>query len=98
MIRGKSPSKTRYLTPLVKSYTTVSGNTYCIFSSLLECSLTPTGTIVIFDGHGSHHTSQFSQFCPDNHILTFCMPLYSSHILQPLDVTCFGPLKRAYGA
>ncbi|USP76436.1 putative polyketide synthase [Curvularia clavata] len=24
------------------------------------------------------------------------MPLYSSHLLQPLDVGCFSPLKRAY--
>ena len=25
------------------------------------------------------------------------MPAYSSHILQPLDVSCFSPLKKAYG-
>jgi len=25
------------------------------------------------------------------------MPPHSSHILQPLDVGCFSPLKRAYG-
>jgi hypothetical protein len=25
------------------------------------------------------------------------MPAYSSHILQPLDVSCFSPLKRVYG-
>ena len=25
------------------------------------------------------------------------MPAHSSHILQPLDVSCFGPLKKAYG-
>jgi hypothetical protein len=25
------------------------------------------------------------------------MPAHSSHILQPLDVGCFGPLKKAYG-
>ena len=25
------------------------------------------------------------------------MPAHSSHILQPLDVACFAPLKRAYG-
>jgi hypothetical protein len=24
------------------------------------------------------------------------MPSHSSHLLQPLDVGCFGPLKRAY--
>lgn len=26
------------------------------------------------------------------------MPAHTSHILQPLDVSCFGPLKKAYGA
>jgi hypothetical protein len=25
------------------------------------------------------------------------MPAHSSHLLQPLDVGCFGPIKRAYG-
>lgn len=25
------------------------------------------------------------------------MPPYTSHLLQPLDVSVFGPLKRAYG-
>lgn len=25
------------------------------------------------------------------------MPLYSSHLLQPLDVSCFAVLKRSYG-
>ena len=24
------------------------------------------------------------------------MPAHSSHLLQPLDVACFGPLKQAY--
>jgi len=26
-----------------------------------------------------------------------CIPPHSSHLLQPLDVGCFSPLKRAYG-
>jgi hypothetical protein len=26
------------------------------------------------------------------------MPSYSSHLLQPLNVGCFSPLKRAYSA
>lgn len=25
------------------------------------------------------------------------MPAHSSHLLQPLDVACFSPLKRKYG-
>jgi hypothetical protein len=35
--------------------------------------------------------------CKDNNIICICMPPHSSHLLQPLDVGCFGPLKRAYG-
>jgi hypothetical protein len=26
------------------------------------------------------------------------MPIHISHILQPLDMSCFGPLKKAYGS
>ena len=51
---------------------------------------------MILDGHGSHSTPEFDQFCLDNHIVTLCMPSHSSHLLQPLDVACFGPLKTAY--
>jgi hypothetical protein len=54
--------------------------------------------LLIFDGHGSHHTAQFKDFCLQNKILTLCMPAHTSHILQPLDVSCFGPLKKAYGS
>ncbi|KAL2887327.1 hypothetical protein HOO65_050448 [Ceratocystis lukuohia] len=47
----------------------------------------------ILDGHESHHSVEFEKYCEDNHIITLCMPLHSSH----LDVGCFGPLKKAYG-
>ena len=53
--------------------------------------------LLILDGHGSHHTAQFEEFCRDHSIKTLCMPAHSSHILQPLDVGCFSPLKTAYG-
>jgi hypothetical protein len=49
--------------------------------------------LLIMDGHGSHHTAQFEAFCKEEGILTLCMPPHSSHLLQPLDVACFGPLK-----
>ena len=54
--------------------------------------------LLIFDGHSSHSTSEFRDFCLQNCILTLCMPAYTSHILQPLDVSYFGPLKKAYGS
>jgi hypothetical protein len=34
--------------------------------------------------------------CKDNNIIYICIPPHLSHLLQPLDVGCFGPLKRAY--
>ena len=32
----------------------------------------------------------------DRSIITLCIPSHSSHLLQPLDVGCFSPLKAAY--
>ncbi len=56
-----------------------------------------TYRLLIMDGHESHHSTEFELFCKDHNIITLCMPPHSSHILQPLDIGCFGPLKKAYG-
>jgi len=56
-----------------------------------------TYRLLILDGHGSHATPEFDLFCSQNHIIALCLPSHTSHILQPLDVACFGPLKQAYG-
>ena len=53
--------------------------------------------LLILDGHESHKSLSFQELCEENKIITLCMPPHSSHILQPLDVGCFAPLKRAYG-
>lgn len=53
--------------------------------------------LLILDGHESHSSVEFDQYCKEHDIITLCMPPHSSHLLQPLDVGCFGPLKRAYG-
>jgi hypothetical protein len=52
--------------------------------------------LLIMDGHSSHDTVEFRDYCSDHNIITLCMPPHSSHLLQPLDVGCFSPLKRAY--
>jgi hypothetical protein len=51
--------------------------------------------LLILDGHGSHLTARFIAFCLDAHIDLVCLPPHTSHKLQPLDVSLFGPLKRA---
>jgi hypothetical protein len=53
--------------------------------------------LLILDGHESHNSVQFTEFCAENNIITLCMPPHASHLLQPLDIACFGPLKKAYG-
>jgi hypothetical protein len=53
--------------------------------------------LLVLDGHGSHHSADFELYCQENNIITLCMPPHSSHLLQPLDVGCFSPLKKAYG-
>jgi hypothetical protein len=52
--------------------------------------------LLVLDGHESHHSLEFEELCKENNIYTLCMPPHSSHLLQPLDVGCFSPLKRAY--
>jgi hypothetical protein len=52
--------------------------------------------LLILDGHESHLNQDFKDYCLENKIVTVCMPAHSSHILQPLDVVCFSPLKKKY--
>ena len=53
--------------------------------------------LLVLDGHGSHLTPDFDRLCFKYDIIPICMPPHSSHLLQPLDIGCFAPLKREYG-
>jgi hypothetical protein len=53
--------------------------------------------MLVLDGHSSHLTPQFDDFCSQHNIIPLCMPAHSSHLLQPLDVGCFSVIKRSYG-
>ncbi|KAF2834453.1 CENP-B protein [Patellaria atrata CBS 101060] len=37
--------------------------------------------LLILDGHSSHATPKFDQYCMENKIITLCMPSYTSHRL-----------------
>ena len=53
--------------------------------------------LLILDSHESHHSTEFELYCQEHNIITLCMPSHSSHLLQPLDIGCFVPLKQVYG-
>jgi hypothetical protein len=68
------------------------------FDQFTKTRTAGTHRLLIVDGHSSHATPQFDQYCTEHKIITLCMPAHSSHRLQPLDVGCFSPLKTVYRA
>ncbi|CAF4919927.1 unnamed protein product [Pieris macdunnoughi] len=52
--------------------------------------------VLIMDNHNSHCTFEAWEVVKANHVVMLSIPPHSSHRLQPLDVTFFGPFKRAY--
>jgi hypothetical protein len=52
--------------------------------------------LLIIDEHKSHISAQFQQYYKEHKIIALCIPPHSSHLLQPLNVSCFSPIKTAY--
>ena len=46
------------------------------------------------DGYGSHHTFEFIEYAYNHNIILFGLPPHLTHLLQPLDVVVFQPLKH----
>ena len=54
--------------------------------------------LLIVDGHGSHLTLPFIEYCHQKRILLAVLPPHSTQTLQPLDVVCFKPLSSHYAS
>ena len=52
--------------------------------------------LVLYEGHKSHIHPDIIHWAKEHHITLFVLPPHTSHILQPLDVGCFGPLEKSY--
>ncbi|KAI4745532.1 hypothetical protein E4T50_04115 [Aureobasidium sp. EXF-12298] len=50
------------------------------------------------DGHGSHTAIDFLWYCKQNKIHLLFLPGHISHVLQPLNLGVFAPLKSRYRA
>jgi hypothetical protein len=50
--------------------------------------------LLIMDGFGSHDTFEFLEYCEFHNIIPFTFPSHTTHLLQPLDVCVFQPLKH----
>ncbi|XP_030854234.1 uncharacterized protein LOC115929451 [Strongylocentrotus purpuratus] len=52
--------------------------------------------LLLVDGHASHVDLHVAEFCQHNNIILYRLQAHASHIIQPLDLSVFGPLKKAY--
>lgn len=52
--------------------------------------------LLLLDNHFSHLSIQLINFCRENYITLLSFPPHTSHKLQPLDRTVFGPFKMHY--
>ena len=52
--------------------------------------------LLVVDGHYSYTTDEYMWACYQNNIQLLFLPPHTSHVLQPLDLTVFSVLKRAY--
>lgn len=52
--------------------------------------------LLILDNHASHISLAIHEYCKTNHIHMLSLPPHTSHRMQPLDVSFFGPFKAAY--
>ena len=52
--------------------------------------------LVLYDGHKSHINLGLIDWAKTQHLILFILPAHTSHVLQPLDIGCFGPFERIY--
>lgn len=53
--------------------------------------------LVLYDGHRSHVNKSLIDWARERGYILFVLPPHTSHLLQPLDLGCFGPFARMYG-
>ena len=49
--------------------------------------------LLLMDGHSSHYQPAVIKRAAEEGIIMFTLPPHTSHLTQPLDKGCFGPLK-----
>lgn len=53
---------------------------------------------LLYDGHRSHISLDLINWAKQENIILFVLPAHTTHVLQPMDVGCFGPFEKNYNA
>lgn len=67
------------------------------FQKFVKASLEDP-VLLIMDNHSTHSTLQAYEFSKAHSIILLTIPPHTSHRLQPLDVSFYGPLKTAFNS
>jgi hypothetical protein len=67
-----------------------------VFDPATKAKARSSYRLLFMDGHQSHLTMDFIDYCDQNKILLAIFPPHATHTLQPLDVALFKPLSTAY--
>ena len=54
--------------------------------------------LLLYDGHKFHVNLPLIDWAKKENIILFVLPAHTSHVLQPMDVACFGPFEKIYNA
>jgi len=52
--------------------------------------------LLLLDGHESHVSISFIEYCQSHNIIALCLSSHVTHLLQLLNVEIFEPLSKAY--
>ena len=55
-----------------------------------------TPVLLFIDGHHSHISLYLIRTARDSKVILLCLPPNTAHLLQPLDIGVFGPLKTVW--
>ncbi|SPO24638.1 related to transposase [Ustilago trichophora] len=66
-----------------------------IFEPETRPSTPSTWRLLIIDGHKSHTSAPFLDLCWNRNLIPFLLPAHATHVMQPLDVSIFGPLSAS---
>ena len=63
------------------------------FKHFLTHAVSERPLLLLLDGHSSHYTLDLVKAVAEKDVIIFCLPPHTTADSQPLDASCFGPLK-----
>lgn len=66
----------------------------CLWNNCISCEW--KNTFLVIDGCSEHNSYRTLKLLADNDIFVTSLPAHTFHVLQPLDLSIFSPLKNAF--